>query len=557
MTKLQNSQTGGVDRPHELRLHPRRKLSGMAYVELTQDNGGILLNLSEGGFAIQSALVLSSTEFPDLRFQLPNMRGWLTGSGRVAWLSESKKEAGIQFLDLHEHARAQVRMWVGKDGLDEPETPASTSGNGAPAGVNPEISRGSEANASQTFWGSRSLGAERATVQNYAAAPVRHREPAPAEDDRGFRFNDYSMFAADATGSVTWAEPIRQKRGWGSYVLFTILLAALFFVLGAIIGRDNLNGLVSSSVDGWKRIQGDATPSTKPPAPPPSATESSTPPIGGGQSTAASGTPSANGNDTVSGATQGAASNGTSAPPTQPGNGANAAAPLSSATVEPQSQATTAKDEAASVPQQSSVGNAGSNAAAASNNSPVSPAAKTSADSRVSKARERNPFPTKTGTPGAETSDSNPDAFGSTESGRSILVTAPAPGSPPFFVHLPGEPVSASSSVAISARRSIQVPPRAYDGGYGTQRMIVGKLLAHSDPFYLVDARAKHIEGIVELHALVGRSGEVLRVTPVSGPGVLVTAGVTALREWRYEPTFINGDPVETQVDVTMVFSSR
>ena len=557
MTKPQDSQAGSIARPHELRLHPRRKLSGMAYVELAQDNGGILLNLSEGGFAIQSALALSSREFPDLRFQLPNMRGWLTGSGRVVWLSESKKEAGIQFLDLHEHARAQIHMWVGKDGLGEPETPASAARNGSPDAVGPETSRAEPLHASQTVLGSRSTGAERASAsaQSYGAAPMRHGGPTPVEDDRSFRFNDYSMFAADANGSVTWAEPVRHKRGWGSYILFTILLAALFFVLGAMIGRDNLNGLVSSSLDGWRRIQGEAPPSTKAPAPP-AATESSTPSGTESQSSATPSTPSGNGNDAASGTTQGAANNGTTAAPPTPGNTANAAAPPTVAS-EPQGAAGTANAEPS--PQEQSAGNTpASSAVAASSNTPPSAATKPSGDSGVSKARERHAIAPKNATPPRrETAYANADAAGSNDYGRSILVNAPAPGSPPFFFHLPGEPVSASPSVAISARRSIQVPPRAYEGGYGTERMVVGKLIAHSDPFYPPEARAQHIEGIVELHALVGRSGEVLSVTPVSGPGVLAAAGVTALHEWRYEPTFINGDPVETQVDVTMVFRSR
>jgi Gram-negative bacterial TonB protein C-terminal/PilZ domain len=535
MTKLQDSQAGTTARTHELRQHPRRKLSGMAYVELVQDNGGILLNLSEGGFAIQSALALSSREFPELRFQLPNMRGWLTGSGRVVWMSESKKEAGIQFLDLREHARAQVRMWVSQDGLTE--AAASAGGNGAPVGISSEMRRGSAANASVNashgFLASRA-GAEHARNET-GAATIEHDGSAQAEDDRSFRFHDYSMFAADANAGVAWAEPVRQKRGWGSYILFTILLATLFFVLGAMIGRDNLNGLVSS-VEGWKGVQREAPPTTKAPTPP---TASTTP----------------SGNDTASSGTHGAASNPTSATSTLPPADDKDAVTLSGATSEPKGAANTANGEAP-VQEQSPVNNtAGSSVGTTSGDNSSTTA--TSGGSVVSKARERDVLPRKNSIASrAQSNYSNAEADSSNEYGRSILVNAPAPGSPPFFVHLPGEPVSASSSVAISARRSVQVPPRTYDGAYGTERMVVGKLLAHSDPFYPVEARTKHIEGIVELHAIVGRSGEVLTVTPVSGAGVLVAAGVTALHEWRYEPTFINGDPVETQLDVTMVFRS-
>src|SRR4051812_47620542 len=106
MTKVQETQPRGISRTNESRVHGRRKLATMAYVELGQDNGGILLNVSEGGLAIQSALILSSQDLREIRFQLPDYRGWLTASGRLAWISQSKTEAGIQFVGITEPVRA-------------------------------------------------------------------------------------------------------------------------------------------------------------------------------------------------------------------------------------------------------------------------------------------------------------------------------------------------------------------------------------------------------------------------------------------------------------------
>jgi Gram-negative bacterial TonB protein C-terminal/PilZ domain len=527
MSKVQDSQTGSIPGRRELRQHPRRKLAGMAYVELAQDNGGILLNLSEGGLALRSALMLTSQECPELRFQLPNMRGWLTASGRVVWMSESKKEAGIQFLDLHEHARAQVRMWVAKEGTDEP-MPAVQAGAGVAADLlspGAGTSQSGPTNAVQNSWTGQG-GTER-TAQGFGAQ-VRRPETPPAQNERSFRLHDYSMFAADANGDVTWMEPAKQRRSWGSYVLFTILLAALCFVLGAMVGRDNLNGLVSS-VEGWKGLQGEAPPSAKPPAPPDTA-ESSTP---------------TNNEEASSADDQSAAGEQPSAQSTQTGNSA-------------ENNGQTSANPQQKSPGIMTNGNPSVEGAAAGDSASAIAAPKkvqgSSEPPSISKLRARSIG--KAGTPGdRDASDANEGAGDSNQYGRSILVKAPRPGSPPFLFTLPGEAVSASSSVAISARRSVQVPPRADDSG--SERLIVGKLLAHSDPFYPVEARNQRIEGIVELQALVGRSGQVVSITPVSGPQVLVVAGVTALHEWRYEPTFINGDPVETHVDVTMVFRSR
>src|SRR5437868_1456230 len=115
MTKLQEPHTSSVSRANEARLHGRRKLATMAYVELGQDNGGILLNIGEGGLAVQSALTLTSKDFPEIRFQLPRFRRWFTVSGRLAWISESRTEAGIQFVDMPEAVRTQITNWISSE----------------------------------------------------------------------------------------------------------------------------------------------------------------------------------------------------------------------------------------------------------------------------------------------------------------------------------------------------------------------------------------------------------------------------------------------------------
>jgi TonB family protein len=84
--------------------------------------------------------------------------------------------------------------------------------------------------------------------------------------------------------------------------------------------------------------------------------------------------------------------------------------------------------------------------------------------------------------------------------------------------------------------------------------VVIGKLISHSEPFYPAEARNQRIEGNVELRARVGRTGQIIAVTPVSGAGPLTSAALTAVREWRYEPTFIDGDPAETVADIIIVF---
>ncbi len=146
------------------------------------------------------------------------------------------------------------------------------------------------------------------------------------------------------------------------------------------------------------------------------------------------------------------------------------------------------------------------------------------------------------------------DAEPSGAAEHSILVNPPGPGGRPFHVNLPAEAISASPAIAISARRRLEILPSASGR---SERVIIGKLISHSAPFYPVEARKERIEGSVELLARVGRTGQIIGVTPVSGPGLLTSAAATAVREWRYAPTFVDGDPVETLADITIVFRSQ
>jgi TonB family protein len=485
MTKLQDSQAGSVSHTRETRLHPRRKLAQMAYVELAQDNGGILLNLGEGGLAVQSALALSSQEFPGFRFQLPHTQGWLRASGRVAWMSESKKEAGIQFLDLHEHARAQIRAWVAKEGEPEP-------GKDVQAPAMPDQEQPPTEIRSQSF-----------------APKPKQAAGVPMQEDRSFEFNNYSMFAGDVGTGSAWFEPAPRRSSWRSYALFTIVLAALLFVLGATFAHGDFNQLLAS-IRAWKQNQTEP-PVVIPPAPPVSEE---------------AGTHSEQNSASQQNSDQ------------QENVQEQQKAPAEPNSAQKPGQEEASADRLAEKDQAEKT-----EASPAMKSSVSTPAGKDSTSAARTKTQPRSSY-------------AKAEAADPSEYGRSILVSAPPPGSPPFFVNLPGEAVSASPWVAITARRTIQVPPRGNAREYGSERVIIGKLIAHSDPFYPMEARDKHIEGSVELHAVVGRTGQVISVTPVSGPAVLAAAAATALHEWRYEPTFIDGDPVETHVDVTMVFRS-
>src|SRR5882724_11637686 len=95
----------GSSQLRERRIHQRYQIRPCSYVELGRDNGGVLRNIGEGGLAITTAECLTGDDFPSIRIQFLGSMDLLDASGQVAWISESKREAGIRFVNLKEEAR--------------------------------------------------------------------------------------------------------------------------------------------------------------------------------------------------------------------------------------------------------------------------------------------------------------------------------------------------------------------------------------------------------------------------------------------------------------------
>ena len=94
------------------RACPRTNSPLVTYIDLGDGNGGIALNISEGGLAITAAGMLFADHFPTIRFQLPKVPGWIETSGRVVWVGDSKKAAGISFEGITEVDRERIRRWI-------------------------------------------------------------------------------------------------------------------------------------------------------------------------------------------------------------------------------------------------------------------------------------------------------------------------------------------------------------------------------------------------------------------------------------------------------------
>jgi protein TonB len=94
-------------------------------------------------------------------------------------------------------------------------------------------------------------------------------------------------------------------------------------------------------------------------------------------------------------------------------------------------------------------------------------------------------------------------------------------------------------------------PARIRVGGNVQAASLVRKV----QPIYPQIARTAHVSGTVVLHAIIAKDGTIQELQYVSGPPLLMRAAMDAVREWRYKPTLLNGEPVEVDTTISVVFS--
>jgi hypothetical protein len=96
----------------ERREFTRFTSASLAYIDLGESNGGLILNLSEGGVQVQAAEVLVGDLYPRIRFHLPKSEDWIDTGGRIVWRGKTRKEAGIRFIDMPPYTRRKIREWL-------------------------------------------------------------------------------------------------------------------------------------------------------------------------------------------------------------------------------------------------------------------------------------------------------------------------------------------------------------------------------------------------------------------------------------------------------------
>ena len=111
--------------------------------------------------------------------------------------------------------------------------------------------------------------------------------------------------------------------------------------------------------------------------------------------------------------------------------------------------------------------------------------------------------------------------------------------------------ISSSSSLA-----AVPKPPKLESVRVRvSQGVSVGRLIKKVDPVYPKLARDARVQGQVVLTAIISKDGSIEDLRVLSGHPMLVQAALDAVRQWRYKPYLLNGEPVEVETTVRVNFT--
>jgi TonB family protein len=587
----ETSQPTGSMHVPERRSHVRRRVLALEYIDLGSSNGGILLNLSEGGMYVQAVASLPSDDFPQISFRLPDSLYLVKTNARIAWLGKSKKDAGIQFINLPEEARLKIRQWVAVEhppveNVNEPETKvAPVRKKNERLLEMPPPGQPKKPDNSQEAPARSPQRRDTAIVPPPSAASGNRAAPKPAEllhlsgPILQRRLGESPIIRQTDTADAS-SPAVVQRRSWRGFVATIFIVTLLSFLAGWIVagpaGRKHLLGM-------FARQQNNASGAAQNPGATPAPTAALenaplTPTANETPQQHVQQTPSAPiVTNTTTGKSQPAKLNGNVQPSASHANisdlsAANSsppqtqkpAAPVAHLNAPANAPSSASRDARPSQPLTSGTASNSSNAPAQNKTqetqlAPAPPARPLTASLVSNSAVHDTPSPAASNASlqpppsgiASQTPNANPNPVATQPPAR-------ADSPPPLPSVKPPEPVElvkGTVSVSASPFPSIRVPPelKSQISKQGASLQL-GQLISRVEPTYPEDAERQRIEGVVKLHVIIDRDGNIQNIDQMTGPPLLVAAAANALRQWRYKPTTLGGQPVEAGVDVTVVF---
>jgi protein TonB len=98
----------------------------------------------------------------------------------------------------------------------------------------------------------------------------------------------------------------------------------------------------------------------------------------------------------------------------------------------------------------------------------------------------------------------------------------------------------------------LSLPPKPLRVGGKVQ---AAKIISRLSPVYPPEAVEQGISGVVHLEAVISAAGLIRQIKVLSGDPLLAASALDAVRQWRYRPTYLNGQPVEVITQIEVIFN--
>jgi protein TonB len=119
---------------------------------------------------------------------------------------------------------------------------------------------------------------------------------------------------------------------------------------------------------------------------------------------------------------------------------------------------------------------------------------------------------------------------------------------------IPGGSMGGVIGGIIGSARS-NLPTVSVDRVRVSSGVASGNLINRVTPVYPPIARTNRIAGQVVLHALISKNGNIENLQVVSGHPMLTQSALEAVRQWKYKPYLLNGEPVEVETTIQVNFN--
>jgi protein TonB len=114
-----------------------------------------------------------------------------------------------------------------------------------------------------------------------------------------------------------------------------------------------------------------------------------------------------------------------------------------------------------------------------------------------------------------------------------------------------GSVISSASSLAAVPKFIPATPQRIRISAGVTKGLLIQRI----EPTYPPLARSARVQGDVVLSAIIDTNGHITNLQLVSGHPMLVPSAIAAVKQWRYKPYLLNGQPVEVETTITVIFT--